>query len=321
MTTSDDTMNSLPTRQQVLAWQETYERLEREYEDMKLRHAAEEKTCRDQIGKIAKLVEYGLKLVDLGALPEGGQKIAQESKRPLAGQKSSTAKTHAANSTVHRPRKGGKSWTATIKRIVAKSEGGISYADLKSEVGETHLGETLKRTEKAFYGGISKLIDKQELVKHKGHLFTAPNYHKFMGAVKSGQVSDLVEPPAFGGRSSPNEIAVERYLATRPDGATTAEIFGDLLANPPSDLEVTKNRNSLYNLLKRQLANEKLVRKGDRYFLPDQKDETPDSVESSVSNVHHGNGGGAPLSTGGGKVVTFSSASNRPSANSAQSGE
>lgn len=98
---------------------------------------------------------------------------------------------------------------------------------------------------------------------------------------------------------SPNKVAVVRFLKTKANGATTAEIVRHILTDPPSDLAVTKNRNSIYNLLARMRKDEELVRRGDRYYLPRPKDEAPDPEGSSASTVHRDAGRGDPVSTSG----------------------
>ena len=95
----------------------------------------------------------------------------------------------------------------------------MSYYELKAEVRKTHLGETLERTEKAFYGSIKKLADTGTLIKYNGWIFSPIVYKRFLDDLSAGRAVDL-PAPVVAGSESPNEIAVGRYLSRRPDGAT-----------------------------------------------------------------------------------------------------
>lgn len=307
--TGNKAMSNLPTRQDVLGWQEDLERLRGEEAAMKLRHAVEEKEIRDRRAKLEKFVQYGMDLVDMGALPEE-KPVSEDEEKPVSediGQATTETASEALRRRVrhrHRkPRKGGKTWTATIKRIVVRSGRGMTYREAKDEVRKTHLGKTLERTDKAFYTAISKLSEKGDIVKHHGRLFSPKAYLQFMEDVAAGRAVDEPAPP-LPGQESDNEVAINRLLAARPDGATAKEIVDSLLKNPPPDLRnVTKNKNSIYNLLARLREHEKLIKRGERYYLPASKDEAPDSEESSASTVHHGDRSGNPSSSGNGRLV------------------
>lgn len=265
---------------------------------MKARHAAEEKIARDRRSKLEKLVQYGMALVDMGALsePQPATEITAATVSAPAKPKTKTRKRHARG-----PRRGGKTWTATIKRIVTKSGRGMTYAEVKAELKNTHLASTLIRTDKAFYTSIGKLSERGDIVKYHGRVYAPKVYQQFMKDVAAGRVID--EPATFmTGIESPNEIAIERFLKARPGGATTSEIVGSLLNDPPADLNVTKNRNSIYNLLKRQIDNGKLIRRGDRYYLPVPKAEAPGSEEPSAPD-HKGDENGNPSLSGNGRLV------------------
>jgi len=271
-TISDKSTSTLPTRKDVIGWKEELERLKEEESAMKARHTAEEKVIRDRCTKLEKFVEYGMALAEMDAFPES---------KPVTEEVHKVApRPEPRLGTSSRRRKGGKTWTATIKRIVAESDHPMTFSEVKDEVAKTHLGETLSRTDKAFYGGIAKLYERGDIIKHRGHLFFPKAFKQFMDDVNAGRVEDVSEPSGSYGGPSPNEIAIERFLENRPNGATTSEIVSNLLNNPPAGLEVTKNRNSIYNLLSRQGKSGKLIRRGDHYFLPCQENETPSENQS-----------------------------------------
>ena len=191
----------------------------------------------------------------------------------------------------------GKTWTATILKIVEKAERGMTYHELKEEIGKTHLGDKLRQTDKAFYSGIWKLVIKGEIVRYRGRAFSPAAYDAFKDDVANGLVDDLPETGASG-RRSPNEIAIERFLASRGNGATTKEIVDGLANDPPSDLAVTKNRTTIYNLLSRYKKNNRLIERDGRYFLPSSSNETPGSNEPGATNHNRGGNGTSPSSGG-----------------------
>lgn len=299
---------NLLARQEVLRWDEALERLKVEETDMKARHAAEERAIRDQRTKLTKLVEAGMALVDMDAQPEL-QAASEESAAPVVMPDQPKTKKQ-------RTRRGGKSWTATIKRIITKSGLGMTHSEVKAEVTKTHLGKTLQTTEKSFYGAIGRLSESGDIIKHKGRLYSPKAYHRFMKDVAAGIAVDTPAPSSAGSGVSPNEIAIKRFLESRPNGATTSDIVDNLLNSPPDDLAVTKNRNSIYNLLSRQRENKNLIRRGDRYYLPSQIGETPDSEESGAQD-HNGNGDGTSSSSGNGVAAPIA----HPGASPAHPGE
>lgn len=296
MNTSDEkSTRILPTREEVLRWREELERLKEEEAAMKARHAVEERAIRERRTMLNKFVEYGMALVDMDAQSEP-EPISEGPSKPVVTLTRKKLKKPRA-----RPaRKRSKTWNATIKRIVASSGRGMTYREVKEEVAKTHLGETLRKTEKAFYGSIGKLSESDEIIKHHGRLYSPKAYHQFMQDVAAGRTIDTPAPSTSGSGESPNEIAIERFLEGCPDGATTSEVINSLLNKPPPDLAVTKNRNSIYNLLARQRKRGKLNRRGGKYYLPAKKVETPNSEESGAPK-HRGDRSGAPSSSGNGE--------------------
>ena len=280
---------NFPTIEDVHRWKTQFESLRAEETEMKARHEAEEGALRTKVDRLGDLISAATAFVEVG--PETAQSSAQ-AKRP---EEARVAITSAAKTGARQPR--GKTWTATILKIVEESERGMTYHELKDEIGKTHLSNRLRETDKGFYSGIWKLSTKGAIVRYRGWVFSPTAYAKFKADVDSGFIDDLPETGASAKRS-PNEIAVERFLASRPNGATTREIVDSLVSDPPSDLEVTRNRTSIYNLLSRYKKNKRLIERGGRYFLPPSSDETPGSNEPGATN-NKGGGNGTSLSSGG----------------------
>jgi len=260
---------------------------------MKARHAAEEKAIRERRSKLSKLVEYGEALV----LLEGSRPVEAEAVSATTEPEPAIAETTEEKPAIQR-RRGARSWTGTIKRILVQANRPMTFAELKDAVAETHLGETLNRTDKAFYGSIGKLTERGDIVKHKGRLFSPQAFHQFMEDVRAGRAVDESFDGSRAGTSD-NAVALIRFLKGRGGKGTTTEIVQSLLTNPPDDLNVTNNRNSIYNLINRMYKNGQLIKAGDKYHLPDEDKGAPNRNGSSAPLSHHGNGKGTLLSSGG----------------------
>jgi hypothetical protein len=280
----------------VRRWQEELDRIVAEEAAMKERHSAEERALKARRTKLDRLVAAAQAYVEFEN--EEDEQLAPE---PMSDPIPESQETEAIQPRRVRrrrraPRGGGKSWTATILRIVTSVDCGMSYPELKAEVRKTHLGSTLERTDKAFYGAIGKLDARGQAVRHNGRVFSPKAYQQFQADVAAGKIKD--EPAGFvAGRESPNETAVRLFLAPRPNGATPAQIVDNLLNNPPVHLAVSKNRNSIYNLIANMRKKDKLIKRGSRYYLPRPKNEAPDPKGSSASS-HNGRGNGTSLSSG-----------------------
>ena len=262
---------NLPTIEDVHRWGRNLERLKAEEAGMKKRHQAEEKALRTRVDKLGNLIAAATAFIEVGVEMEFEHPSIMRAKAPEVTPAASVE--HAV--TRHR-HPSGKTWTETILKIVEKADRGMTYHELKEEISKTHLGDKLQQTEKAFYGGVWKLVNKGKIVRYRGRAFSPGAYDAFKDDVGNGLVDDIPETGPSG-RRSPNEIAVERFLASRGNGATTKEIVDGLVNDPPSDLAVTKNRTTIYNLLSRYKKNNRLIKRDGRYFLPSSSNETPDS--------------------------------------------
>ncbi|WP_424362995.1 hypothetical protein [Methylocystis parvus] len=157
-----------------------------------------------------------------------------------------------------------KSWTSTINAIVSRESSGITYEGLREELKKTHLAGKLSQTDKSFYGGIGKLVDRKLLVKHKGHLFTPEALNAFLAKVRSGEVADL-EPPA-GSHHSPFGDAIKSFLDGRANGASSSEIAAELRSTPELADTMERHKTHLYNVLSRLVDQGELVKGGGRFY-------------------------------------------------------
>ncbi len=292
---------ALPTTEDVNRWKLELDRVVTEESDMKARHAAEEKALRDRRTRLEKLVMAGAAFVEV-TLSES-QKPEPAPLSVVAPSSAQTPKPKVARRRQRRKqtsRSRARTWTATILKTLKVAGRGMTYAELKSEMAKTHLGETLSRTDRALYGGVGKLANRGQLVKHNGRLFTPDAYRRFMSDVATGKAVDRPAPPT-GNRGSPNKVAIFTFLASRPGGATTAEIVHALLNDPPPGLKISENPTVIYNLLSNLKKRRELMRPGDRYFLPSPDNGAP-GPNGPGDPSHHDAGGGTLASSGNGRL-------------------
>lgn len=284
---------SYPTPDDVRHWEAELEQLKAEEAEMKARHAQEEARIKAKRTRLHKLIEAATGFIDIF-----GDSVPATTTRPKPEPVTVTPPPQRRASAKKTPRRAGtKTWTATIAKIVRSAARPLTYAEIRDELGKTHLAETLARTDKAFYGALYKLEGRGNIIKYNGRIFSPAAHLKFMADVKAGRVEDIPYVSSSW-QESPNEIAIHRLLAANPDGLTTRQITDSLLSNPPPDLKVTKNRNSLYNLLARERDRGNLEVRDGKYFLPRKKSEPSDSKEPDGSRSH-GEGSGSPSSSGG----------------------
>ena len=272
---SDDFMKmGLPTLGDLRRWRKERERMMAAEKDLKRRRLA-----------LDKFIEAGEAVISAHAAPEPSDsaQLHKEAEGPV---KPATQRVR---------RKRGKTWTAVILKIVTASDRGITYPEMKEEVEKTHLGETLQKTDKALYGGVGRLAEKGEIIKHKGRIYSRKAYAQFQRDIAAGTAVDDWAPVQT--HDSPAKIAIFDFLRSRSRGATTAQIISALRMNPNTKEAVERNKTPVYNLLARLVRRAELIKQGKVYRVPEPKNEAPDSSESSAT-PHNGSGGGTSLSSG-----------------------
>jgi hypothetical protein len=296
MSKSDSPSLNLPTAADLRLWERELYALKEEQDEMKARHKAEEKALEERRSRFDRLISAASAFLEVFNDDEPASEGRDPTRHPAPVAEES--KGEKPKPYKRRPKK--LSWTATMLRLIKRADRGLAYAELKELVLDTHLGETLARTDKAFYGGIRKLEKAGDIIKYKGYLFSSATYKKFKADLAVGLIEDLPDISSQREGESPNEIAVRRFVAEQPNGVSTAAIVNHLLNNPPSDLVITKNRNSIYNLLSRWRRKGTLFKREGKYFLPPQENEAPTGNAEGASET----GGAATPLFESRKVVT-----------------
>lgn len=287
----------LPSAEDLEQWRNERDRL-----------LAEERALRHRRAKLDKLIEVAAAFIEA---QEAEETEGQETKL----QPESTPMPSRGPRAQGRTRPG--TWADTILRIVRAANRGMTYGELKAEVQNTHLGETLVRTEKSFYGAIGRLAKRKNIIRHNGRIYTPEAFKMFMRDVETGLVRD-VPVSSNPAHTSPTKEALLEFLGKRPNGATPGQVIEHLLINPRTRHVVSRDRRPVYNLLGRMRKRGELIKRGNVLILTSLQNEAPGSQEPDAS-AHNGGGSGNPSSTGsnrGGRLLAA-----LPGATPAQPGE
>lgn len=223
---------------------------------------------------------------------------AEEQTRPP---KLRTAKSKAKRRSL---RKGAErpTWKSVIKAVVEGADRPMPYVEIKAEIRKTAFGAG-KDSEKGFYGAVTRLIENDEVVRHKAHLFSHEAYRKYREDLKAGRARRLKMPNVA--HYSPMGEAVKKIIENRPNGAQSGHIKWELRKSPEFAASLDKNPTHIYNVLSRLTKDGFLFKRGKRYYYAHLQDETPGPSEPSASRIHHGKGSGVPLSSGDEEGLDF----------------
>jgi hypothetical protein len=128
-----------------------------------------------------------------------------------------------------------------VYRILSDAGRPISYEELKNEISKTALADKINDIDRPHYGAVQRLKEKGYCVTHNGRIATPENLKKFLEEVAAGRAVDIVV------RRMRNRWAdaVVAFLDTRPEGATSREIYEHLRAIPEFK-EGTRNYHNSY---------------------------------------------------------------------------
>jgi hypothetical protein len=128
-----------------------------------------------------------------------------------------------------------------VYRILSDAGRPISYEELKNEISKTALADKINDIDRPHYGAVQRLKEKGYCLTHNGRIATPENLKKFLEEVAAGRAVDIVV------RRMRNRWAdaVVGFLDTRPEGATSREIY-EHLRTIPEFKEGTRNYHNSY---------------------------------------------------------------------------
>jgi hypothetical protein len=263
---------ALPTADAIAGWKKECERI-----------GAEIRSLERTRNSLMALVQAAQNVVSKAAPASAPTR----ERRPLKSRKATRVRKARP---LLRPRRTGRksgglsegSWTSTINTILVKVGRRVTYEELREELRKTPIADKLNRSDKGFYGAIAKLLDRKHIVKHKGWLFAAEAYKRFMDDVAHGRVTDdeaprLVPPSPFG-------EAIAKFLGTRGSYATSAHIINELCKNPEFAATIERNPTHVYNVLSRLVAQGRVKKHGKLYRIIRSKESDNGSPAAPTVN-------------------------------------
>lgn len=255
-----------PSLEDIEGWKRELARISEDIASTKLRHAAEIAPLQSlhdafaaMINSAETLLPYG---VVHGSAREEGDEPELKGKLDIAPPK--------RRGRPPRQNAEPKTWTAVMETILQKA-GRISYDGMKTEVAKTPLAKKLAKTDKSFYGAISKLAENKSLVKHNGWLFSPMAHAKLMEDISAGLAIDEKAPDQNAAHQSPFGDAIKTFMADKREGVTSAEIIGELRKMPEFSVTIERHKTHAYNVLSRLVDKGELVKGGGKYFRAPNK--------------------------------------------------
>jgi len=254
--------------------------------------AQERDLKRARLALAKKLIETGQALGGDDLLSEKPTKPKRRLARRRRIMRSSSSPQSVRPSAEHQPRTETKKlngrrfsdtgWTATMLKILTEANRPMTYVELKAAIAKTHLGPKLLRTEKSFYGSVGKLEDRKQAVRHGRRVSTTSVHERFMRDVAAGLVKDEPVHNSGGEHRSPVKTALLDFLEANSQGATIAEIIGNLEKRPELDLSDRNSKTAVYNLIARLVRREVLSRDGSVIRLPHRSNGSYHNEQSST---------------------------------------
>lgn len=156
------------------------------------------------------------------------------------------------------------SWPVEILKIFEPKRGPLSYEQLKSEVKAGHLQDEFAKSEKGYYHGISRLLKRGQLAKHKGWLIRPEDLQAIKSEVLLGLRSEIPEFTAT--RVSPMAEAIKGFLADNSRGVGGGEVIAHLKSDDRFRDTLLRNATGGYNVLGRLLDRGEITKEGKLYY-------------------------------------------------------
>lgn len=163
-------------------------------------------------------------------------------------------------STSDRPRlTKGQFWENTISGIVSKYPEGLTYAELRDEMGRTKLGPLLRESDKAYQRAISRLAGRDAIKRAYSRVFTPDAFATFERKVASGDASHIVPQPYV---RSPMGEAILKIVHANPS-LLGKQIINLLREDPEFDAALSPHETGAFNIIARLVRRQQTLRRDD----------------------------------------------------------
>lgn len=163
------------------------------------------------------------------------------------------------------PRSQGYQFSTFIIELVGKSRGGISHVGLKAAVQSTEHADRLEDQAKAYHRTISKLVARNEIVRH-GNRFYAPSVYEVLK--KTGDLPEIEEGMSLR-ENGAAKITLD-VLQGHPDGLSGPDLKVLVGADPAAPKSVTEHGQYIYNVLATLMGSGRVVKNGNLYQVAEK---------------------------------------------------
>jgi len=152
------------------------------------------------------------------------------------------------------------SWTRAIQTVLDNSDRGISHKELLSQVRSKYPMMPASNGEKGFYNGISKLSEREALVKHGGLLYSS----NVVNLIKARGES-LPDEPDIQIRSGSSGELILSLLGKNLAGLSAKDLKNLASKNPDAPKSLTEHSQYIYNILATLIGSGLVVKQDGLY--------------------------------------------------------
>jgi hypothetical protein len=184
------------------------------------------------------------------------------------------------------------SWVEAIRTWITAAHSGISYPELRAVIDASPaFSKRFNLSDKGYYNALSRLVGRNELVRHNGRLFSPNAFESYRKAVALGHIEDA-PPPISGAYSPMGEAILDIVYRCSNTGVLGKDILQELRNDPEFNAALTPHSTGGYNIIARLVKRHQILRREDGLCFPGNKFPRRDLTSKwltrgAVGNSHH----------------------------------
>jgi hypothetical protein len=147
--------------------------------------------------------------------------------------------------------------------------------ELRRKVEQGQLGESLRVSDKGYYHSIRRLAMRGEITKAHGRFFIPAGLSDYEARGRDNP--DFT--PLVSSRKSPLVDTILGFISQQGGDVRGRDVVNHLLKDERFSAAISRNNSGAYNVLSRLVKQERLLKSGDSYRLP-QTNEAPAQAEA-----------------------------------------
>ncbi|MGQ3039853.1 MAG: hypothetical protein ACT6TH_07140 [Brevundimonas sp.] len=170
-------------------------------------------------------------------------------------------------------------WVDLVRQWVGAAFDGLSYAELRALIDKhPAIADRFALSDKGYYNALSRLVNRGELVRHNGRLFSAEAFERYRRKVATGVIADLPAPMPSA-HSPMGEAVMDIVWASRESGIVGKDVIATLRTDPEFNASLTPHTSGAYNVIARLTKRAQLIRRDDGLIFPGTRmaPRSPDS--------------------------------------------